>query len=101
MVWRVLTNHHDDCYFYVVNLKGFNRYKKSKWEYPDLKSATQPILHSDDVPIPVYTLPDVPLPDMGKTQDLEYNTTGDSSLSEYEENISTPSTGPQFVKTSF
>jgi len=87
MIWREPTNHHDDCY--VVNMKGFNRYKKSKWEDSDLKSATLLISHGDDVPIPVYMLPDVSLSDIEDTQDLGCNKTGDRSLSEYEENIST------------
>ena len=30
MVWRELQNHHDDCYFCMVNIKGFNRYKKKE-----------------------------------------------------------------------
>lgn len=55
MVWREPKNHHDDCYFCVVNVKGFNRYKKHKWEYPDLESARRPIPHSKDIPIPVLT----------------------------------------------
>jgi len=38
----------------------------------------------------MYTIPDVPLTDIEETQDLEYNTTGNSSFSEYEENTSTP-----------
>ena len=90
MVWREPKNHHDDCYFCAVNVKGFNRYKKSKWEYPDLESARRPISHSNDVPIPVYTVSDLPLSDIEETQDAGCNTTGDSSFSEYEENISTP-----------
>jgi len=65
------TKHHDDCYFCVVNVKGFNRYKKSKWEYIDLKSATQPIWYSNDVSILVYTFSDVPLSDIEETQDFE------------------------------
>jgi len=46
MVWREQKNHHDDCYFCVVKVKGFNLYKKNKWEYPDLESARRPIPHS-------------------------------------------------------
>lgn len=36
-----------------------------------------------------YTLPDFPLTDNEETQDMGCNTTEDSSLSDYEENIST------------
>ena len=30
MVWREPQNHHDDCYFCMVNIKGFNRSKKKE-----------------------------------------------------------------------
>ena len=55
MVWRRPQNHHDDCYFCLVNIKGFNRYKKRKWEYLDLKSARRPVLHCESIPVPVFT----------------------------------------------
>jgi len=28
MVWREPQIHHDDCYFFMVNIKGYNLYKK-------------------------------------------------------------------------
>ena len=55
MVWREPQNHHDDCYFCMVNIKGFNHYKKRKWEYPHLKSARRPILHCQSISVPVFT----------------------------------------------
>ncbi|XP_061480792.1 uncharacterized protein LOC133383677 [Rhineura floridana] len=90
MVWREPQNHHDDCYFCVVNVKGFNHYKKHKWKYPDLDSARRPVPHSEDVPIPVFTsLPDLPLSDVEEMLDAECST-GGSPGSGYEESFSTP-----------
>ncbi|XP_061443081.1 uncharacterized protein LOC133365351 isoform X1 [Rhineura floridana] len=90
MVWTEPQNHHDDCYFCVVNVKGFNRYKKHRWEYPDLGSARRPVPHSEDVPIPVFTsLPDLPLSDVEEMLDVECST-GGSPGSGYEESFSTP-----------
>ena len=54
MVWREPKNHHDDCYFCMVNIKGINRNNKRKWIYPDLESARRPVPHSDEVSIPVF-----------------------------------------------
>ena len=55
MIWRVPQNHHDDCYFCAINLNGVNLKKKGTLTYPNLRSALQPIPHSDDIPIPVFT----------------------------------------------
>ena len=54
MVWREPKNHHDDCYFCMVNIKGINRNNRRKWIYPDLESARRPVPNSDEVPIPVF-----------------------------------------------
>ena len=54
MVWREPKNHHDDCYFCMVNITGINRNNRRKWKYPDLESARRPVPHSDEVPIPVF-----------------------------------------------
>ena len=54
MIWRKPKNHHDDCYFCVVNIKGINCNHKRKWIYPDLESARRPVPHSDEIPIPVF-----------------------------------------------
>jgi len=55
------------------------------WNRPD-----NLISHSDDVLRAIYTLPDVPLPDIEETQYLVCKKTGDSNFNEYEGNISTP-----------
>jgi hypothetical protein len=52
MVWREPTNHFSDCYFCMVNVKGFNKKNKHQIEYPCPPSVTRPVPHSDDIPIP-------------------------------------------------
>ena len=52
MVWREPINHHSYCYFCCVNVKGLNRYKKRKYEFPDLELARRAMPHGEDVPIP-------------------------------------------------
>ena len=41
-------NHHNDCYFCIVNLTGFNRYKK--------ESGNILIWHQPGIPVPVFYL---------------------------------------------
>ena len=55
MVWRSPKNHHDNCYFCMVNISGWNLHKKNSWYYPDLESARQPVLQCEEVPIPVFS----------------------------------------------
>lgn len=52
MIWREPTNHHDDCYFCVVNITGINSANKNKWSYPTLPSAQRPLLHSNESSVP-------------------------------------------------
>ena len=60
MVWREPKKHVDDCYFYLVNVKGFNKKNKQHLQYPNIHSAVRPIPHSDKVPVPIFTkLPDI------------------------------------------
>ena len=50
----------DDCYFYLVNVKGFNKKNKQHLQYPNIHSSMRPISHSDKVPVPIFTkLPDI------------------------------------------
>ena len=55
MVWREPKNHVDDCYFCLVNVKGFNKKNKQHLQYPNIHSAMRPIPHSDKVPVPIFT----------------------------------------------
>ena len=60
IIWREPKNHSDDCYFCTVNIKDFNRIRKSTCFYPDLESARRPVLHCDEIPEPEFThLPDL------------------------------------------
>jgi len=36
-------------------MKGFNRFKKGSWFYPDLESARRPVLHCEEIPVPVFS----------------------------------------------
>lgn len=53
MVWREPRNHVDDCYFCMVNTKGYNNKNKKEISYPNLPSALRPVPHDDSIPIPV------------------------------------------------
>lgn len=87
IVWRESKNHHDDCYFCSVNVKGFIRHKKGKWEYPNLKSARRPIPHNEEIPVLVcITLSDVSMSEVEEIDDQYSN----SSKHEYEEMQSSP-----------
>ena len=55
MVWRSPENHHDDSYFCMVNMSGWNRHKKNSWYYLDLESARRPVPHCEELPIPVFS----------------------------------------------
>ncbi|UYV73884.1 hypothetical protein LAZ67_11001261 [Cordylochernes scorpioides] len=56
MVWRMIKNHDNDCYFYVQDLKHFNRNGKKNIIYKDLYSARLPKPHSlPNRPLPVFS----------------------------------------------
>ena len=47
----------------AVNTKGINRKKKNPLVYPNLESAIRPILHCNEIPVPVFKgLPELKLP---------------------------------------
>ena len=39
----------------TVNVKGFNKKNKQHLHYPSIPSAIQPVPHSDQIPVPVFT----------------------------------------------
>ncbi|CAG9787072.1 unnamed protein product [Diatraea saccharalis] len=53
MIWWEPRNHHDDCYFCMVNITGINSANRDKWSYPTLSSAQKPLTHSDQSLAPV------------------------------------------------
>ena len=55
MVWRETQNHDNDCYFCSIDTTGLNNKKHKSKSYPCLKSAIQPVLHSSEVPIPLFS----------------------------------------------
>ena len=52
-IWREPTNHHDDCFFCIVDI---SKYKKPKDRltlvYPSTPSSIGPVPHSDELPVP-------------------------------------------------
>jgi len=59
-------NHHDDCYFYMVIMSGWNRHKTDSCYYPDIESARRLVAHCEEVPIPVFS----PLPQLDSSDEL-------------------------------
>lgn len=57
MIWREPTNHLNDCYFCMTEIRGYNKKNKDNIKYPDIASAMRPVQHSALVPIPVPGLP--------------------------------------------
>ncbi|KAJ8716001.1 hypothetical protein PYW08_013286 [Mythimna loreyi] len=53
MIWREPTSHDMDCYFCLTNVVGFSRKNKGNIVYPNTSSATRPLPHSEELPIPV------------------------------------------------
>ena len=47
MVWREPSNHNTDCYFCLLETKGFSKKNRHKIKYQSLPSAILPVPHSD------------------------------------------------------
>ncbi len=81
MVWREPRNHVDDCYFCLTKTQGYNAKNKKKISYPNLDSAIRPILHNDEVPVPVapVSMNDIDLSDLdtSASSDAEAGTASD------------------------
>lgn len=54
MIWREQKNHHDDYYFCITSLTGINKNNRSKWNYPNISSATRRTPRTDTIPIPLF-----------------------------------------------
>ena len=91
MAWREPQNHHNDCYFCIVNLTGFKRYKRRTWEYPDLVSARRLVLHFKGIPVPFFTSqPQLQGSDREEANVMKCTETSASSSGEYEESSLSP-----------
>ena len=53
MIWREPKDHFQDCYFCLVNVKGFRSKHRSKITYPNIDSALRPVPHDPSMPAPV------------------------------------------------
>jgi hypothetical protein len=52
-IWREPTNHHDDCFFCMVDLTNYKKPGDRRTiVYPNIPSSTAPVLHSEEYPIP-------------------------------------------------
>ena len=61
MVWREPTNHLDNCYFCLPNIKGFGNKNKKHIRYHDLEFARRPVSHSAELHVPIsIELPELP-----------------------------------------
>ena len=79
MAWRESKNHHDNCYFCMVDMSGWNQRKKKDWHYPDIESARRPIPHGAEVP-DFTSLPDLTADEM-LLEAMDDTDSSDSSIS--------------------
>ena len=55
-IWREPTNHHDDCYFCMVDISTHKNTKdRKKIVYPSIPSSIAPVNHGPELPIPQPT----------------------------------------------
>lgn len=53
-IWREPTNHHDNCYFCMVDITHYKSTKNRKHvQYPSIPSSIAPVPHSEELPIPL------------------------------------------------
>lgn len=96
MVWREQTNHYNDCYFCLTNVRGYNAKNIKNIIYPDLPSAIRPIPHSDSLPVPLppsslgavsWSSDEEPMLDEDSAGNEEYTCEeGDSTPSKFNQN---------------
>ncbi|MEL7005850.1 MAG: hypothetical protein AAFN93_24440 [Bacteroidota bacterium] len=52
-VWREPKNHHDDCYFCMIDISKYRKAKGRKsLPYPSIPSSIAPVPHGDTLPVP-------------------------------------------------
>ena len=52
-IWKEPTNHHDDCYFCMVDISKYKKTKdRKKIVYPSIPSSIAPLNHAPELPIP-------------------------------------------------
>ena len=71
VIWREQIDHVADCYFCMVNVKGFNKKHKHLLQYPNFNSALRPVPHVVDAPKPVFSC----LSDLEEDDTLRYSST--------------------------
>lgn len=52
-LWREPSNHYNDCYFCLTDIRGFSKESKQNIEYPTVNSVSKPVAHSEDMPPPL------------------------------------------------
>ena len=51
-IWREPTNHHDECYFCMVDISKYKNAKdRKKIVYPSISSSIVPVNHGPELPI--------------------------------------------------
>lgn len=93
MVWREPTDHISNCYFCLTDVSGINPRCKKKIEYPNLPSATRPVPHSDELPIPVPLAVDTC---ENEDASLHMCSSGEDSMADMEY-VPSCSTGPHLI----
>lgn len=53
MVWREPKDHITDCYFCMTKISGITSKTRNTVKYPNIPSATRPIAHGLELPVPV------------------------------------------------
>ena len=52
-VWREPQNHHNDCYFCMINIAKYRKVKgRRTLTYPSIPSFIAPVPHSETLPVP-------------------------------------------------
>ena len=85
MIWREQEDHIQDCYFCLVNVRGFSRKHRMKISYPNLDSALKPVPHDAPCLHHSHLKMDLTLADEVKKDSDEESTPApkDSTDSEY------------------